>query len=116
MQRLSAVLWTSSLTTLLILGYSKMLEQKNLETGVLERLCPVAGSMGEWMAIIDGKAYLTWPGTAEGLRGDDRCRDLGKGTRVEYDLDDKPTSLSTGRRAGTYTGPPTIKFMSFAEA
>ncbi|MCB1736617.1 MAG: hypothetical protein KDI42_00675 [Gammaproteobacteria bacterium] len=83
----------------------------DIQTGTLERLCPIAGSMGEWLAVIDGQTYLTWPDAMSDSHDDSRCQQFAGGRRVRFRADGTPFSIPVGRRAGCPDAPATVQLL-----
>lgn len=89
-----------------------MNDSVRVQTGTLERLCPIAGSTGEWLAVIDGKSFLTWPDALSASHDASRCGSFGRGRRVRFETDQRPTSIPVGRRAGRPDAPAMVRLLS----
>lgn len=87
----------------------------DIQTGMLERLSPVAGSMGEWLAVIDGQTYLTWPDAMRDAHDDSRCRQFAGGRRVRFRADGTLFSVPVGRRAGCPDAPVTVQLLDLED-
>ncbi|MCB1734557.1 MAG: hypothetical protein H6981_08840 [Gammaproteobacteria bacterium] len=88
---------------------------QDIQTGTLESLCPIAGSMGEWLVVIDGRNYLTWPDAMNDTHDDRRCRRFSGGKSVRFRPDGSAFSIPVGRRAGHPDAPMTVQLLDMEE-